>query len=104
VHAVTIRASYLCGVAFVATLAMTGCRGKASKEQCEQLVDRYAALVVDERMKTASPDVRETAHAKERDEAKNDDNFKNCTSEVEPKEFACAMAAKSSDALVKCIE
>ncbi len=86
------------------SLAATGCRKRVTQPQCDELVDRFATLVVTEKMKDATPEQVKVEQARERDEAKNDDDFKNCTSELSVEDYSCAMAAKNSDAFMKCLE
>jgi len=81
-----------------------GCKKKVTPAQCDELLDRFAALVVAEKMKDATPEQVKSEQARERDEAKSDDDFKNCTSELSTEDYTCAMAAKTSDALMKCLE
>jgi hypothetical protein len=88
---------------FVAS-GLAGCRKKVSAKQCEELLDRFSELVVKERFPDAGPDVLEAERARERTEAKSDDAFKNCTSEVQADEHACAMKAGTPTALIKCLE
>jgi hypothetical protein len=92
----------------VATLATFGtaaaCRKKVSQKQCDELLDRFSELVVKERLPDAGAESLATERVRERDEAKTDDAFKNCTSEVQVEEHACAMKAATSEALIKCLE
>jgi hypothetical protein len=94
------------GLLLAASLALsaTSCRKKVSSKQCDELLERFAELVVKERMPDAGPDVLLAERIRERNEAKSDDAFKNCTSEVQDNEHACAMKATSSEALIKCLE
>jgi len=95
------------GLLLVASLALggtTSCRKKVSAKQCDELLERFAELVVKERSPDAGPDVVLAERTRERNEAKSDDAFKNCTSEVQENEHACAMKAASSEALIKCLE
>jgi hypothetical protein len=87
----------------VAVLA-TGCKKKVDASQCNQLIDRYATLVVSERHPDASADQIKSEQLRERDEARGDDNFRSCVSEVTRLEFDCAMAAKTTAAFEKCLE
>jgi hypothetical protein len=80
------------------------CKKKVTQEQCGQLLDRFAALVVAERVKDATPEVVRAEQARERKEAMGDDNFKNCASEVSTEEFACAMKTQTPEAFIKCLE
>ena len=96
------------GLLLVASLAMAGsvmsCKRKVSQKQCDELLDRFSTLVVKERFPDAGPDALATEQTRERSEAKSDDAFKNCTSEVQADEHACAMKAATSEALIKCLE
>jgi hypothetical protein len=96
------------GLLLVASLASFGgamsCRKKVSQKQCDELLDRFSELVVKERMPDAGAEALASERVRERGEAKSDDAFKNCTSEVQLDEHACAMKAASSEALIKCLE
>jgi hypothetical protein len=94
------------GIVLVPSLAFgtTGCRKKASAKDCDQLLDRFAELVVRERFADAGADMVASERARERKEAQGDDAFKNCTSEVQADELTCAMKAETSDKLIKCLE
>ena len=85
--------------------ALAGCKGKATQAQCDQLLDRFAELVVREKSpKDAPPETIQAERVREREEARGDDGFRNCTSEVSSDDFACAMKATTSDAMLKCLE
>jgi hypothetical protein len=96
------------GLLLVATLAafggMASCKKKISQKQCDEMLDRFSELVVKERMPDAGPEALAAERTRERSEAKSDDSFKNCVSEVQDAEHACAMKATSSEALIKCLE
>ena len=96
------------GLLLVASLAafgsMASCRKKVSSKQCDELIDKFSELVVKERFADAGPEVVAAERTRERNEAKSDDAFKNCTSEVQANEHECAMKAASSEALIKCLE
>ena len=85
-------------------LTTLGCKQKISQAQCEQLLDHFAELVVMERYADAGPEAIAAERTRERQEAKNADEFRNCPSQVQTKEHECAMKAQSSDALIKCLE
>lgn len=95
------------GLLLVATLAavgtVTSCKRKVSEQQCDELLDRFAEMVVKEHFPDAGPDVIAAEKQRERTEAKGD-VFRNCTSEVQAGEHECAMKAKSSEGLIKCLE
>jgi hypothetical protein len=82
----------------------TGCREKVTAAQCEALIGRYAELVVRDKMPGASDEIIKGELKTVREEAKSEDAFHNCTTEVGPKEYACAMAAATPDAVEKCLE
>lgn len=84
--------------------ALFGCRKKISQAECERMLDHFAELVVKERFGDAGAELIATERAREQKEAKHADEFKNCTSEVQADEHACAMKAETSDALIKCLE
>ena len=96
-------APWVC-MCWAACIAGASCRPKASAEQCEALVERYAELVVREKYLDASPAQIKSEQDRERNEARADDAFKNCRSEVSRVEFECAMRAANADALEKCLE
>ena len=93
-----------CVTTCVALTFVVGCKAKASATQCDQLLDRYAQLVVTERTADASADQIKAERDREKSEARGDDAFKNCSSEVSQSEFDCAMRAANADALEKCLE
>lgn len=83
--------------------ALGGCKKKVSAKQCDELLDRFSELVVKEHFPDAGPEQVAAERTRERAEAKGDE-LKNCTSEVQPEEHACAMKATTSEALIKCLE
>ena len=91
-------------VATAIASASGGCKKKVTQAQCEELLDRYATLVVGEKLKDAPPEQLKAEQARERDEARNDDDFKNCTTELSTEDYACAMKAPTADAMEKCLE
>jgi hypothetical protein len=68
------------------------------------MLDRFAALVVAERVTEAPPEMVRAEQERERKEAADDDNFRNCASEVSTEDYACAMQATTSEAFMKCID
>jgi hypothetical protein len=90
---------------FVLVALLCGsCRPKASATQCENLLDRYAQLVVAEKFPDASAEEITFERERERSEARAVDALKNCSSEVSRAEFDCAMHAANADAFEKCLE
>jgi hypothetical protein len=91
------------GVLAVAAGAAS-CKAKASDAQCDQLLERYAVLRVSEKMPDASATEHRVEEQREKADARGDDTFKNCTSEVSQAELDCAMRAPTAAALEKCLE
>lgn len=83
---------------------LAGCKKKANAKECDALLERFSELAVRERFPDAGAGQLKSEQDREKAEARGDDNFKNCTSEVQAEEFACAMAATNSEALKKCLE
>jgi len=88
----------------VALTCAPACKPKASASQCDSLLERYAQLVVTEKYADAAPEQIKLEQEREKNEARSDDAFKNCSSEVSQAEFDCAMRAPSANALEKCLE
>jgi hypothetical protein len=88
----------------IAVLIGPACKKKITQEDCDRLVDRFASLVVKERTHDASPEQIKAEQDRERQEARGDEAFRNCTSEVEAPDYACAMKTETSDAFLKCLE
>lgn len=91
------------GLAILAFAAFAWKR-KATQTQCEDLLDHYAEIVVKEHMPEAGAAEINAERQRERVEAARSDEFKNCSSQVQPSEHECAMKAKTSDAVLKCLE
>ena len=85
-------------------ISAVACKPKVSGSQCDVLVERYARLVVLQAYPDASAERISIEEQRELAEARGDDAFKNCRSEVSRAEFDCAMMAESADALEKCLE
>jgi hypothetical protein len=98
------RTALRLAVATLAVAASSGCKPKATSAQCDQLLDRYAELVVTERFIDAGAEQIRVEREREKSEARGDDAFKNCSSEVSKTEFDCAMRAPNADAVEKCLE
>ena len=69
-----------CVTLAIAFAAAAGCKPKATGAQCDQLLDRYAQLVVTEHFADAGPDQIKAEREREKSEARGDDAFKNCSS------------------------
>lgn len=92
------------GTLALVVLVLTGCKKKVTQEQCDQLLDHFAELVVKERYPDAGAAAITAERTRERQEATHANEFKNCTSEVQTNEHECAMKAQTSDALIKCLD
>ena len=103
-HAARLLPAAVIPAAAIVLALAAGCKPKASGAQCEQLLDRYAELVVTERFADAGATQIKAEREREKSEARGDDAFKNCSSEVSRAEFDCAMRAPSADAVEKCLE
>ena len=75
-----------------------------SQAQCDEIVGHYAELVVREKLPDASAEVISKEKEREQSEARGDEGFKNCTTEIEPSDYTCAMAAKTPDVLEACLK
>jgi hypothetical protein len=104
VHPILNRHRLAPGFIGLALVLALGCRQKVTAGQCDALIARYAALVVRDKMPEAPEDVVRSEQKRVREEATGDEGFRNCTTEVGPGEFACAMAAATPDAIEKCLE
>jgi hypothetical protein len=100
VHALSSR--HAC--ALFCVLFVPACKAKITPAQCDELISRYATLVVKEKIPDAAPALIEAEQQRERDQAAHEDAFRNCTTEIQPVEHRCAMAAKTADAFEKCLE
>lgn len=88
-------------VAIASAVALApACHKKVSAKQCDEMLDRFIDLSAKEHL----PDASAEKKAQVRAEAKADEAFKNCTTEIQPKEFECAMRAPTSEAMLKCLD
>ena len=94
--------TFAVGALFVA--ASPACKKKVAQEDCDRLIDRFATLVVKEKFHDATPEQIKAERDRERQEARGDEAFRNCTSEIETADYACAMKTETSDAFLKCLE
>ncbi|MBX3186453.1 MAG: hypothetical protein KF819_05525 [Labilithrix sp.] len=91
-------------IGLLLVLSASGCKQKVSQKQCDELIDRYADLVVTQRLPDAGAAELETERGHERGVARAEDAFKNCASTVQAAEHACGMKATSPEALLKCLD
>lgn len=85
-------------------LLLSACHKKASQTQCDAILDRYAELLTKEHLPDASAAAVDAEKKREREESRGDDDFRNCTSEVEESDYQCAMKAATADALERCLQ
>lgn len=102
--ALTLRATRGLVLLLVTPLLLTACHKKATTAQCDAILDRYAELLTKEHFPDASAAAIDTEKKREREESRGDDDFRNCTSEVEESDYQCAMKATTADALERCLE
>ena len=102
-HPLRVAGLVACGLATLAA-TLAGCTPKATPAECSALVDHYAGLVVTEHFPDAGADRIVAEQEREKTEARSDDSFKNCSSEVSRAELDCAMRATTANALEKCLE
>jgi hypothetical protein len=104
------RARAALAIGFVGALATTGCGGKASKQDCEQMLDKYLDMVMAE-----EPDadklpadqkkaVRDMKRAVRKAEPSYQKVFSQCEAEITKKEYRCAMAAGNANVWESCID
>jgi len=103
-YALSCRTVLLLCILCIFCISCISCKAKASSAQCNQLLDRYAALVVTEKYPDAATAQIDAERAREKGEAHGDDAFKNCSSEVSQSEFDCAIRSANADAFLKCLE
>jgi hypothetical protein len=86
-------------LALLCVAALSSCSKKVTQDQCDAIVSRYAELVVRESKPDAGPEEIRSEQAREQAAARSDDAFRNCTSQIEPADYDCAMKAKTADLL-----
>lgn len=88
-----------------ALVLLASCQPRyATAADCDALVDRFAELVVAEQAPDASADVLAKERARQREAARADEGFRACPRQVTREKHACAMAARTSEALLACLE
>jgi hypothetical protein len=97
-------------VAFVAFGSALGCGGRASKQECEQMLDKYLDMVMAEEPELAKlpPDQKKVARDMKRAVRKAEPSyqkvFSQCEAEITKKEYRCAMAAPNPNVWESCID
>jgi hypothetical protein len=81
----------------------TACRKPISRDECDQLLDRYVELLLkDDRPEVRAEELLRLQH-EARSKAAQDPAFRQCTEEVSRAQFQCAMQAKNPDRLEQCM-
>ncbi len=88
----------------VSVVALCACSKKVSQQQCDALLDHYAELVAKESMPDASAETIKAEQVREREEARADEGFRDCATQLQPAQYRCAMKAQTPDALEACLE
>lgn len=91
-------------------LAAFGCRGKATSEECDQMLDRYLTMTIqrDPELARLSPREQEAAKAMKAALKKQEPSFKKvkeqCLAEIRKSEYDCAMKAPDPEQWEACID
>ena len=85
-------------------LCAGGCKAKASASQCDQLLDRYATLVVTEKHGDASAAQIHEERQRGEERSTRRRRVQDYSSEVSQAELECALHAATADAFEKCLE
>lgn len=99
----------LVGLAVVALVAL-GCNGRASKKDCEEMLDKYLDMVMaeDPGLDKLPPEQKKTVRDMKRAVRKAEPSyqkvFSQCEAEITKKEYRCAMAAPNPNVWESCID
>ena len=99
----------LVGLAVVA-FALLGCNGRASKKDCEEMLDKYLDMVMAEEpaLDKLPPEQKKTVRDMKRAVRKAEPSyqkvFAQCEVEITKKEYRCAMAAPNPNVWESCID
>jgi hypothetical protein len=102
--------SFAIAFVFVALAALAGCRGKATREDCAKMMDRYVDLAIAEEPALAklTPSELATAREMKRELKLGVKSYKKvhdrCEREITRAEVSCALGAGSSKEWETCIE
>jgi hypothetical protein len=94
---------------FVA-LVLLGCNGRASKKDCEEMLDKYLDMVMAEEpgLDKLPPEQKKTVRDMKRAVRKAEPSyqkvFSQCEVEITKKEYRCAMAAPNPNVWESCID
>jgi hypothetical protein len=100
----------LASIAVVVVIAAPACRGRASREECDKMMDHYVDLVIKEDTSLASlpPESRAAAREVKRELKRGEPTYlkvaERCETEVTRAEYSCALDAPTSAAWEKCIK
>jgi len=100
------------GLAVVALVVLValGCNGRASKKDCEEMLDKYLDMVMaeDPGLDKLPPEQKKTVRDMKRAVRKAEPSyqkvFSQCEAEITKKEYRCAMAASNANVWESCID
>jgi hypothetical protein len=99
----------LVAIAVGIVAAATACRGRASREECDQMMDHYVDLVIKEDATLASlpPESRAAAREVKRELKRGEPSYRkvaeHCETDVTRAEASCAIDAPTSSSWENCI-
>jgi hypothetical protein len=102
VRALRRRAAIL-GSLGATLLGLTGCAKPLSRDECDQLLDRYATRMTNEDRPGTSPAEQARILEKVRKNAAKDPAFISCTEEISRSQFECAMASNDLNQMERCL-
>lgn len=79
------------------------CARPLSADECTQLLDHYTTLLAHSKDSPVRPEQVEEVVAQARRKASRDPEFSQCTVKVSRRQWTCAMAAPTVDAVEKCL-
>jgi hypothetical protein len=96
------RAALLTSAAALLSV-LVGCGRALSREECDQLLDRYVELLVRSDLPDTKPEQVLQMQREARQKARRDPAFSRCKDEVSRSAFECAMHAENADRLEQCL-
>ncbi len=95
---------------FTASAVLGGCNGKATKEQCSEMLDRYLDMTIagDPSLADLSPSEARAAREMKKALRKNEPSYARvagqCETEITRNEYRCAMKAPNPETWQACID
>lgn len=96
--------------AVLGAVGLLGCNGRASKKDCEEMLDKYLDMVMgeDPELGKLPPEQQKTVRDMKRAVRKGEPSYKKvfeqCEAEITKKEYRCAMAAPNPNVWESCID